>query len=224
MRILLVDDHALFRKGVASLLSVNQIEVVGEASDGYKAFEMARTLHPDTILMDIDMPNCDGLTATRLIKAEMPEIKIVILSIAEEDEKLFEAIRSGASGYLLKRSDSDEFLARLQSLANGDVPFSRGLGEKVLGEFARGSQPKVPATDLNEDERKMASLVSAMPISQRQVQVLTLVVQGKTYVEIGETLGLSERTVKYHMKCILKALQLENRSQVIAYCARMGFG
>jgi two-component system NarL family response regulator len=224
MRILLVDDHALFRKGVASLLSVNQIEVVGEASDGYKAFEMARTLHPDTILMDIDMPNCDGLTATRLIKAEMPEIKIVILSIAEEDEKLFEAIRSGASGYLLKRSDSDEFLARLQSLANGDVPFSRGLGEKVLGEFARGSQSKAAATDLNEDERKMASLVSAMPISQRQVQVLTLVVQGKPYAEIGETLGLSERTVKYHMKCILEALQLENRSQVIAYCARLGFG
>lgn len=223
MRVLLVDDHALFRKGVASLLSVNQIEVVGEASDGYKAFEMARTLHPDTILMDIDMPNCDGLTATRLIKAEMPEIKIVMLSIAEEDEKLFEAIRSGASGYLLKRSNSDEFLERLQSLENGEVPFSRGLGEKVLNEYARVSQPKPPEAELTEEERKLASLVSSTPLSQRQLQVLTLVVQGKTYPEIGETLGLSERTIKYHMKGILDLLHLENRAQVIAYCARLGF-
>jgi DNA-binding NarL/FixJ family response regulator len=109
MRVLLVDDHAIFREGLTSLLTAHHIDIVGEAQDGFAAFEQARALRPDVILMDIQMPRCDGLTATRLIKAELPEIKIVMLTMAEDDANLFEAVKSGASGYLFKRANADEF-------------------------------------------------------------------------------------------------------------------
>ena len=224
MRVLLVDDHSLFRKGVASLLTAHHIEVIGEASNGLMAFEMARELRPDVILMDIDMPICDGLAATRLIKAELPEIKIIILSISEENDKLFEAVKSGASGFLLKRSSSEEFLERLTNLAHGDVPFSRGLGEKVLAEFARIATPLSPPAEPTENELALDDWAATSNLNERQVQILTLVVQGKTYEDIGEILKLSERTIKYHMALILKRLNMENRTQVIAFFARQGFG
>ncbi|MEI7849518.1 MAG: response regulator transcription factor [Chloroflexota bacterium] len=224
MRVLLVDDHSLFRKGVASLLTAHHIEVIGEASDGLTAFEMARELHPDVILMDIEMPICDGLAATRLIKAELPEIKIIILSISDEDEHLFEAIKSGASGYLLKRSRSEEFLERFRSLAEGELTFSKGLGEKVLVEFARLAKHSANQSEPAESEVALENWANSTNLTERQVQVLTLVVQGKSYEEIGETLNLSERTIKYHMSLILKRLNMDNRAQVIAFFARQGFG
>ena len=216
MKVLLVDDHAIFREGLASLLTAHHIQVVGEAHDGFDAFEKTRALRPDVLLMDIQMPRCDGLAATRLIKAEMPETKIVMLTMAEDDTSVFEAIKSGASGYLFKRASANEFLDLFADLEQGRAPFSPGLAAKILAEFARLSNAPTPRADNAPAENTHA-------LTQRQIQVLTLVAQGKTYKEIGDTLGLTERTVKYHMGEILERLHLENRAQVIAYAAQHGY-
>ena len=212
MRVLLVDDHPLFLEGLQNLLTARGIEVVGTASDGLEALEKARALRPDVILMDVQMPRCDGLAATRLIQAELPEIKIVMLTVSEEDEDLFEAIKSGASGYLLKSLDADKFFQLLSGLEQEEAPLSPGLAARILEEFARSTGgAKVPpeAEEIKE-------------LTHRQMAVLTLVAQGSTYSEVGEALCLSERTIKYHMGEILNRLHLENRAQVIAYAARMG--
>jgi two-component system NarL family response regulator len=122
MKVLLVDDHPLFLDGLASLLLANQIEIAGTAGDGWEAAQKARELQPDIIVMDLQMPGCDGLTATRLIKAEAPRIKIIILTMSETDEGLFEAMKCGASGYFLKDLDGDDLIGMLLTLEKGEVP------------------------------------------------------------------------------------------------------
>ena len=209
MKVLLVDDHPLFLEGLQNLLATRGIEVVGTASDGLEALEKARALRPEVILMDIQMPRCDGLAATRLIKAEMPDVKIVMLTVSEEDEDLFEAIKSGASGYLLKSLDAGKFFELLSGLDRGEAPLSPGLAARILEEFAR----RPPAGS--------ETCEGVQELTPRQMEVLTLVAQGMTYKEVGAALHLSERTIKYHMGEILDRLHLENRAQVIAYAARM---
>ncbi len=213
MKILLVDDHSLFLDSLQSLLALHGYQVVGTASDGLEALEQARHLHPDLILMDIEMPGCDGLTATRLIKAEMPDIKIVMLTVAQEDEGLFESIKSGASGYLLKSSRANQLLVHLSQLTEGRAALSPGLAEKILEEFARMGR-KLESNSEQVDEM--------VDLTERQHEILTLIAQGMTYEEMGKTLCLSERTIRYHVGEIIQRLHLENRSQVIAYAARMG--
>jgi DNA-binding NarL/FixJ family response regulator len=137
MKILLVDDHTLFLESLQSLLTLHGYQVVGTAGDGLQALEEARRLHPDLILMDIEMPGCDGLAATRLIKAELPDTKIVMLTVAQEDKDLFESLKSGASGYLLKNSRASQLLSHLDQLAVGQAALSPGLADKILEEFAR---------------------------------------------------------------------------------------
>jgi two-component system NarL family response regulator len=136
MRVLLVDDHNLFLEGLENLLSSEGVQVLGRAHDGFDALAKARQLKPDVILMDIHMPNCDGVSATRLINAEMPEIKIVMLTMSEDEGDLFEAVRSGASGYLIKSLDAEDFFNYLQELQEGHPPFSPGLAEKILKAFS----------------------------------------------------------------------------------------
>src|SRR5512139_1639830 len=136
LRLLLVDDHALFLEGLRNLLALENIEVVGTAGDGFEALEKARNLRPDVILMDVQMPRCDGLAATRLIKAELPEIKIVMLTMSEDERDLFEAVKSGASGYLLKKLKPEPFFDLLTDLQAGFLPFSPGLGARILQEFS----------------------------------------------------------------------------------------
>jgi two-component system NarL family response regulator len=213
MRILLVDDHALFCEALQNLLALHGYEVVGTAGDGLQALEEARRLHPDLILMDIEMPGCDGLTATRLINAEMPDIKIVMLTVAQQDEVLFESLKSGACGYLLKSLRSSQLLLHLGQLAEGQAALSPGLAEKILEEFARMGR---------QLESNSAQVEGTADLTARQRAILTLIVQGMTYEEMGKTLCLSERTIRYHMEEIIQRLHLENRSQVIAYAARMG--
>jgi two-component system NarL family response regulator len=213
MKTLLVDDHRLFVDGLKNLLTLRGIEVVGTAYDGMEALEKARALQPEIILMDIQMPTLDGLAATRLIKAEMPRVKIVMLTMSAEDEDLFEAIKSGACGYLLKTLDVDQFLALLVGLSRGEVPLSPGLAGRVLNEFARQAMAKESAKRPLEKETES--------LSARQVQVLTLVAQGLTYKEVGDKLCLAERTIKYHMGEIIERLHLENRSQAIRYARGM---
>jgi DNA-binding NarL/FixJ family response regulator len=213
MKILLVDDHTLFRESLQNLLTLHDHQVVGTAGDGLEALEKARHLHPDLILMDIEMPGCDGLTATRLIKAEMPDTKIVMLTVAQQDEVLFESFKSGASGYLLKSSRASQLLWHLGQLAEGQAALSPGLADKILEEFARMGR---------QLESNSAQVEETTDLTARQHEILTLIAQGMTYEEMGKTLGLTERTIRYHMGEIIQQLHLKNRSQVIAYAARMG--
>jgi len=193
-------------------LTLRGIEVVGTARDGMEALEKARTLHPEIILMDIQMPNLDGLAATRLIKAELPDVKIVMLTMSAQDEDLFEAIKCGACGYLLKTEDTDEFFSLLMGLSRGEVPLSPGVAGRVLEEFAQQAMKNKSIKPLE---------VKPEVLSPRQIQVLTLVAQGLTYKEIGAKLCLAERTIKYHIGEIIERLHLENRSQAIQYARGM---
>ena len=220
MRILLVDDHRLLVEGLRNLLTSHGIEVVGAAGDGLEAVAQARALNPDLILMDIRMPRCNGLCATRLIKAKQPEVKIVMLTTSAEDEDLFEAIKSGACGYLVKSVGGDEFIEALCGLEQGVPPFSPGLAARLLAEFARlGGQPH----ELAGREAGAASVTETyVELTERQTEVLKLVAAGLTYKEVGARLALSERTVRYHMAEIMDHLHLKHRSQVIAYAGRLG--
>ncbi len=210
MRVLLADDHALFRAGIASLLRAWGMKVVGEASDGLQALELARKLRPELLLMDIQMPRCNGLEATRLVKAEMPEIKIIMVTVSDEEDDLFEAIKSGAQGYLLKNMQEEEFRRVLEGIASGEAPLSRGLAVKLLDEFARLSHE--PAAKPSEREQ----------LSEREREVLQLVAGGATNKEIAAQLFISENTVNYHMKNILTRLHLRNRAQAVAYALQTG--
>ncbi len=206
LRVLLVDDHPLFLDGLRNLLIARGITVIGVAHDGREAQEKVRALRPDVVVMDLNMPKCDGLAATRAIKAEFPETKIVILTVAEEDDALFEAIKSGASGYLLKNLEANEFCRLLTGLLRDEIPLAQGMAARVLAEFSRmASQPALPPADGAEE------------LSSKQWEILGMVVEGMLYKEIAADLNLSENTIKYHMSRILELLHLENRAQAIAY-------
>jgi DNA-binding NarL/FixJ family response regulator len=207
MKILLVDDHPLFLDGLRNLLTARGQQVIGTAHDGIEALEKARALQPDVILMDIRMPRCDGLCATRLIKAEMPDVQVVMLTMSADEEDLFEAIRCGATGYLLKTQPTEQFFDLLTGLAQGEVALAPGLARRVMEEFADSPHLAPPNT---------------RNLSSREVQVLTLVAHGKTYKEVGAELGLTERTVKYHMGEIVARLHLANRAEVLEYARKTG--
>ncbi len=216
MKILLVDDHPLFLEGLKTLLTIRGIEVVGMARNGVEAVEKARVLQPDVILMDIQMPRLNGLAATRLVKAELPNIKIVMLTMSDNDEDLFEAIKNGACGYLLKTEDTDKFFELLMGLMRGEVPLSPGLASRVLEEFSRQRGEREPLPKAEKKAEKKEEV-----LTPRQIEVLTFVAQGLAYKEVGAKLFLSERTIKYHMGEIIERLHLENRGQAIEYARRM---
>ena len=211
LRILLVDDHVLFRKGVAVLLSRRpSIQVVGEAGDGIEAIKVARETLPDVILMDIEMPKCDGLEATRRIKREMPHVKIVILTVSDDDQNLFEAIKSGAQGYLLKDLEPYQLYDLLESVSRGEAPLSGVVAAKILKEF----------TQLNQGSSQTSEAVDEL--TPREIDILELVVEGKTNKEIAYKLNISENTVKIHLRNILEKLHLQNRIQAAVYAVRRG--
>jgi DNA-binding NarL/FixJ family response regulator len=219
MRVLLADDNRLMLEGLQNLLEAEGIQIAGQATDGWEAADLAKKLRPDVILMDIRMPGCDGLAATRLIKAEMPDARIVMLTTSDEDQDLFEAVKSGACGYLLKSMDTGELVEALHEVEQGTPPFSPGLAAKLLNEFARLAQPLSATTD---DQAKPD--VSASGLTARQTQVLALVSQGMSYKEAGSKLALSPRTIKYHMVEIMRHLHLQNRAQVLAYAGKLDLG
>ncbi|SEO85676.1 response regulator [Propionispora vibrioides] len=201
IRVLIVDDHFLSRRGIASILSANPLfEVIGEATTGTEALKKATQLVPDLILMDIRMPDGDGLEATGRIKSTMPHIKIIILSVSDDVQDFFEAIKRGAQGYLLKNMEPEYWLDYIISIVQGEAPISRVLAAKILQEFA-GQKQAVP------DSR----------LSEREQEVLQLISQGLSNKEIGENLYLSESTVKNHLRSILDKLHLQNRMQLIAF-------
>lgn len=216
MKLMLVDDHALFIEGLQYVLETYGIDVAGVANSGEEALEKARLLRPDIILMDIRMPGLGGLDALKLIKADMPDVKIVILTSSEEEEDLFDAVKYGASGYLLKSTNASELVEMLEDLENGGIPVSPGLAARLFEEFRRQD------TDKNEEPAQAGGEAPRAQLTQRQLEILEMVAKGVTYREAGEALGLTERTLKYHMGRIIELLHLDNRSQVIAYAVRMG--
>jgi len=206
--------------GVSNLLAAHGIEVLGVASDGVEAISLVQELCPDVILMDIRMPRCDGLSATRQIKALRPEIKILMLTTSAEDQDLFESVKSGAAGYLLKSISGNAFIEALRGLEQGTPPFSPGLASRLLSEFAKLSGTQDGSSRLASRPKEKEKKTNAL--TERQTEVLRLVAQGLTYREVGERLALSERTVRFHMTEIISRLHLQNRNQVLAYAGKLG--
>lgn len=211
LRILLVDDHVLLRKGIGALLTAREdMSLVGEAGNGLEAIALARQTAPDVILMDIHMPECDGLEAVKVIKQEMPRVQIVMLTVSEDDRHLFAAIKNGASGYLLKTLEPSELFSMLEGVRRGEAAISRVLAGKILQEFR---QP----TEGTTSEPKMR-----VALTPREREVLQQVVEGTTNKEIAEALFMSEHTVKIHIQNILDKLHLKNRIQMAVYAVQEG--
>ena len=208
IRVLLADDHSLFRKGLASLLSSDKgFKVVGEAQDGTEALNKAKDLKPDLILMDVYMPGGNGLEATRQIKEALPSVKVVILTVSEEDKNLFEAIKCGAHGYLAKKIEPGELFEMLRGVSRGEAPISRSTAAKILKEFA-------------EQASRGREEPAEEKLSLKEREVLELVTRGLTNKEIGNKLGITENTVKNHLKNILDKLHLENRVQAATFALK----
>jgi DNA-binding NarL/FixJ family response regulator len=211
LRILLVDDHVLFRKGLESLLAPRQdMEVVGEAGDGLEAIARAQETVPDVILMDIHMPECDGLEAVRVIKREMPHVHIVMLTVSEDDRDLFAAIKNGAEGYLLKNLEPYQLFDMLEGVRRGEAPVSGAMAAKILQEFRQPDQTMAPKPEARDE------------LTPREIEVLEQVVKGATNKEIAEALVITENTVKIHLRNILEKLHLQNRIQAAVYAVREG--
>jgi two-component system, NarL family, nitrate/nitrite response regulator NarL len=215
IRILLVDDQPLFRGAIAALIaSQDGMEVIGEASDGIGALECARSLSPDLIVMDVEMPVMNGVEATRIIREQLPAIKVVMLTVSEEDDHLFDAIRFGANGYLLKDLRPEELFDMLRRVMHNETPLSPGIAERLLVDLrrGRGARPGPVAT------------AESPVITRRELEVLQLVADGMSNKEIGRALSITEGTVKNHVHNALEKLQLENRIQAAAYVVRQGLG
>lgn len=211
MKLLLVDSHPLYLEGLRSLALSHGITVVGMARDGLEALDQTRKLLPDTILMEMQLPNCDGLTATQLIKAEFPWIKIIILSNYDDEEYIFEALKVGASGFLTKDLDIDEFNRLIEDLPQDGPILPNGFISRLFTNLtAKRDTAKESFIDMAFKE-----------LTDRQMEILSLVAEGFTYKEIGAQLYLTERTVKYHMKQILSKLHLSSRKQAVGYLKKM---
>ncbi|MGC8855333.1 MAG: response regulator [Anaerolineae bacterium] len=201
-RVLLADDHALFREGLAGIIAAQpDMEVVGEASDGVEALIKAQELKPDLVLMDVQMPGMDGLEATRQIKQALPETIIVVLTVRDDDEKLFQALKNGAQGYLLKDIRSHEMLTMLRGALRGEAALSTALAARILTEFRRLSTGSLAA---QEDDGGL---------TEREQQVLSYAAQGATDKEIAAALNISLNTVKTHMRNILAKLHVRTRRE-----------
>jgi DNA-binding NarL/FixJ family response regulator len=207
IRILVVDDHSLFRRGVWSLLqSQSDFDVVGEAATGREAEERARELMPDVILMDVSMPEGNGMETTRRIKDLLPYIRIVMLTASDEERDLFEAVKSGAQGYLLKKIQPEALFATVRGVMRGEASISHSMAAKILGEFSRLAR--------GEAEPPYAVL------TPRERAVLELIAQGKTNKEVACALSIAENTAKNHLRNILEKLHLENRVQAATFALR----
>jgi DNA-binding NarL/FixJ family response regulator len=210
LRVLVVDDHALFRRGLQMVLEQEEdLELIGEASDGNEAVEKATELMPDVILMDVRMPKRSGIEAAGQIKDLLPHVKILMLTISDEEADLYEAIKAGASGYLLKEIPIEEVADAIRSVWAGQSRISPSMASKLLNEFAAiskaGSErPQVPTPRLTD----------------REMEVLRLVAQGLNNRDIAKQLFISENTVKNHIRNILEKLHLHSRMEAVVYAVR----
>jgi len=210
LRVLIVDDHALFRRGLQMVLKQeDDIDVVGEAGDGTEAVAKSQELMPDVILMDVRMPRRSGIEATQQIKDLMPHVKILMLTISDEEADLYDAIKAGASGYLLKEISIDEVADAIRSVWQGQSRISPSMASKLLTEFAAMSK--------RADERQQ---LPAPRLTEREMAVLKLVAQGLNNRDIAKELFISENTVKNHIRNILEKLHLHSRMEAVVYAVR----
>ena len=208
--VLIVDDHALFRRGLQMVLEGEaDIDVVGEASDGNEATKKAEDTTPDVVLMDVRMPKRSGIEATRAIKEVLPSTKILMLTISDEEADLYEAIKAGASGYLLKEISIDEVASAVRSVNQGQSLISPSMASKLLTEFATMVKRR--------DERTQ---VPGPRLTERELQVLKLVAKGQNNKDIGDALFISENTVKNHVRNILEKLHLHSRMEAVVYAVK----
>ena len=206
---LIVDDHALFRRGLELVLAVEpDLEVVGEAGDGIAAIDMAAELAPDVVLMDVRMPGLGGIEATRRIRTEQPMTKVVMLTVSEDEEDLFDAIRAGATGYLLKELSIEEVADTVRAVARGQALVSPSMATKLLTEF-------------NLLSRRVAEQHGDAPrLTDRELEVLRLVAKGMSNKEIAAELVIAENTVKNHVRNILEKLELRTRMEAAMFAVR----
>jgi NarL family two-component system response regulator LiaR len=207
IRILIVDDHSIVREGQRALIETEPgLELVGEAADGLEAVQLARSLQPDVIMIDLIMPRMGGIEAIEKIKAENPEVNILVLTSFAEDEKVYSAVKAGALGYRLKDASPQELLTAIREIYRGEPSMDPSIAHKLMRELQRSSD--LPPTE--------------EPLTEREVEVLKLVAQGKPNQKIAETLVISERTVRTHVSNILSKLHLANRTQAALYALREG--
>lgn len=206
MRIVLVDDHSLFRDGLAALLDVWGHEVVGQAANGEEALALVERMKPDLILMDVLMPGLSGVATTERIKAAHPDVKVVMLTVSEEEDDLFRAIKAGAQGYLQKDLESAQFRAMLEAVERGEAAITPATASRILGEYVRRGQAR-PDPDR---------------LTDRELDVLRHVTEGSRNKEIAAALSISENTVKFHLKHILEKLHAGSRAEVVARAIREG--
>ena len=209
IRVLVVDDHPLFRKGIIYMLNAQEdMVVIGEAGDGNEALELTRELMPDLVLMDVQMPGCNGLEATRMIMKETPYVKIVMLTFSDDNHDLFEAIKSGAQGYLLKSLEPEELADMLRGVFRDEAPISPTTASRILREFSR--------------QTRQGDKPSVRDLTPRETELLRLVASGASNQEIAEALVVTEHTVKNHLRNILRKLHLRNRVQAAVFAVREG--
>ena len=212
IKVLIADDHRVVREGLSAILKTKEeIEVVGEAKDGQEAVEKARALLPDVILMDVSMPRMGGVEATRIVKRELPHIGIVALTMYEEQQYIFDLVRAGATGYLLKDTDSAQIVSAIKAINRGESLIHPSVASKILAEFsllAQGKGRKRPGVEHD--------------LTEREITVLRLVADGKTNKEIANNLDLSEKTVKNHVRNIFHKLQVYDRTQAAILAIRKG--
>jgi two-component system NarL family response regulator len=208
--LLLVDDHTIFRNGLRELISKwDEFNVIGDAANGQEAVELCRTLHPDIILMDVQMPVMGGVEATRQIRAEFPATTVVMLTMSEGEKYLFDALKQGARGYVLKDISAEQLRERLHEVMSGGVPFSGAIGAMMVAEINR--------------QWSGAAGTRFEPLTEREIQILQLVAEGLSNEEMGERLFLSEHTVKKQLGALIQKLGLKNRVQAAMYAVRNGF-
>ncbi len=216
IRILLADDQSLFREGLRTLLSVQpDLEVVGEAGNGEEAVRLATTLRPDVVLMDLQMPVLDGVAATRQLRTTCPACRVIVLTTFDDDEYVFEGLRAGAMGYLLKDTPSAKLAEAIRAAARGESFLEPSVAAKVVAEFTRLSTPSKPAASL-------AVQPLAEPLSDRELEVLRLVAQGASNKEIAAALFIAEGTAKNHLTNILGKLGVTDRTQAALKAKELG--